>query len=190
MSQDFRDDTASSVGPENWYYACDHWPNICQYVHAWKGCSDLHCVDLFSVSQQITKAFRRQCYRSVSWDIKLDPTHDISTESGWYGVLELCLRLFLGFGTVYCSLVYLIGNSWIVLVSMLFRIILHSWASLQHILLTSVNLFKTHQGCSRHGRDASTVQCVFQLQSFESGAFPCPSPMNPNKLILEYFKCI
>ena len=141
MSQDFRDDTASSVGPENWYYACDHWPNICQYVHAWKGCSDLHCVDLFSVSQQITKAFRRQCYRSVSWDIKLDPTHDISTESGWYGVLELCLRLFLGFGTVYCSLVYLIGNSWIVLVSMLFRIILHSWASLQHILLTSC------QGC-------------------------------------------
>lgn len=96
---DLREDTTASVGPDQWFVASDHsnWLEAVQYVDVWQGCCDLHCVDVFSASEAIAKAFKRRHYKALSWDIKLSTAMDIVTRSGWYDLLQLCLRL-LPFG--------------------------------------------------------------------------------------------
>ena len=85
------------MGPDQWFRASDHynWLEAVQYVDGWQGCCDLHCVDVFSASEAIAKAFKRRHYKALSWDIKLSTAMDIVTRSGWYDLLQLCLRLQL-----------------------------------------------------------------------------------------------
>lgn len=90
---DLRDDTTTSVDPDHWYRAADHWEEILEFAQSFQGPCDLHCVDVFSASQAIAKAFKRRFYRACSWDIKLSTHMDIVTESGCYDLLGLCLRL-------------------------------------------------------------------------------------------------
>ena len=96
VGQDLRDDTTTSVDPDHWYRAADHWEEILDFAQSFQGPCDLHCVDVFSASQAIAKAFKRRFYRACSWDIKLSTHMDIVTESGCYDLLGLCLRLNLG----------------------------------------------------------------------------------------------
>ena len=85
------------MGADQWFVASDHsnWLEAVQYVDGWQGCCDLHCVDVFSASEAIAKAFKRRHYKALSWDIKLSTAMDIVTRSGWYDLLQLCLRLQL-----------------------------------------------------------------------------------------------
>ena len=96
VGQDLRDDTTTSVDPDHWYRAANHWEEILGFVQSFQGPCDLHCVDVFSASRAIAKAFKKRFYRACSWDIKLSTHMDIVTESGCYDLLGLCLRLNLG----------------------------------------------------------------------------------------------
>lgn len=91
--EDLKDDTTSAVGPADWFYAKAHMGEIQQFVRAWQGPSDLHAVDVFGSSRSIEKAFTRRFYRARSWDINFDARSDIVTRSGFYDLLQLCLRL-------------------------------------------------------------------------------------------------
>lgn len=93
FAKDIRADTTTTVSSDNWYQATANWPAIAAYVDSWSGCSDLHALDVFGVSGSISKAWRRRHYRALSWDIKLSPEMDIMTENGFFGLLDLCLRL-------------------------------------------------------------------------------------------------
>lgn len=95
LNKDPSDDTTASVGPDAWFYAPDHLLEIQQFVDSWRGCPDLHAVDVFGASKSITRAFKRKLYKAEAWDIAIDRRDDIVTESGFYGLLHLCLRLFL-----------------------------------------------------------------------------------------------
>ena len=55
---------------------------------------DLHCLDLFSVSQNINKAFLKYEYKAEAYDIKLrGPEHDITPYMGFMNLLVLACRV-------------------------------------------------------------------------------------------------
>lgn len=93
---DIQQDTTSSADPSQWYVAESHWTDICRYIDCWQGPSDLHVVDVFGASRAISKTFARRHYRAAAWDIKLSGEMDATTESGWYSLLDLCLRMLPG----------------------------------------------------------------------------------------------
>ena len=97
---DIEQDTTSSVEPSQWFLAQDHWLSIRSYVQKWQGPSDLHVVDVFGASQSIAKAWTRRMYRAASFDIKINESMDVTTESGWYSLLNLCLRMLLNVNIV------------------------------------------------------------------------------------------
>ena len=94
---DIQQDTTSSVDPSQWFLAESHWTDICRYIDCWQGPSDLHVVDVFGASRAISKTFARRHYRAAAWDIKLSCDMDATTESGWYSLLNLRLRMLLDY---------------------------------------------------------------------------------------------
>ena len=93
---DIREDTTASVPASQWFYAQEHWSEIAWFVDHWRGPRDLHLLDCFGASQKMAKAWKRRGFKASAYDIKLSTdTMDIVTESGFYNLLLLCLRLFL-----------------------------------------------------------------------------------------------
>ena len=54
------------------------------------------CLDLFGVSQNVATAWRDAGYSAVSYDIKLDPLHDITTEAGVKYLAQLGMSFLAG----------------------------------------------------------------------------------------------
>ena len=100
MPQDLQDDTTATIPSSQWFDAAAHFEVICHYVDHWQGPQDLHAVDVFSCSKSIMKAFRSRFYRAESYDVKTSVEMDVVKESGWYYLLDLCLRLSLGLGVM------------------------------------------------------------------------------------------
>ena len=89
-------DTTSAVAPAQWYCATNHWEEIMHFVNNWHGAMDLHGVDCFSASKKMTNCFQRRGFRCQPYDIQLSMEDDAASESGWWKMLILFLRVLLG----------------------------------------------------------------------------------------------
>ena len=49
----------------------------------------LDCLDLFGASQSVSKMWRKHGFESVSYDIKLNAAHDITSRSGFLELIKL-----------------------------------------------------------------------------------------------------
>lgn len=86
-------DTASSVPWGQTFHAAKVVHDLEKYVDGWKGCQDLHALDLFGRSGRISTMWNGQGFRALAWDLALDSCMDITSRSGFGHLLECGLRL-------------------------------------------------------------------------------------------------
>ena len=76
------------------YDAALHLHEIKQYVDEFRGMRNLDCFDMFSGCGRFAKESRRQGLLAEEYDMKTyGPSHDITTESGFFVALQFVLRL-------------------------------------------------------------------------------------------------
>ena len=86
-------DTASSIPWGQTFRAATAVHSLEKYVYEWKGCQDLHALDLFGRSGRIATMWNGQGFRSLAWDLALGSCMDITSRSGFGHLLECGLRL-------------------------------------------------------------------------------------------------
>lgn len=85
---------ASTTQPEHlWYRAADDWEYLSSYCFRFDGPRYLDCVDIYSVSQKFAKTFAKAGFSSVSYDIKSNPFHDVTSKVGFLSLLNFGLAL-------------------------------------------------------------------------------------------------
>lgn len=110
------DDTTTFTDETSWFDASDtaNKQHIELYVSQWEGTRDMHILDLFGASASVRKAWEDRGWKGESYDIKLNPKHDITSASGFYVLLDMALRL-LPFGLIMagppCSLFVFLSSS-------------------------------------------------------------------------------
>ena len=86
-------DTSTAVPRKLWYDAAADKEFWVQYVRDFQTCGDLHCLDVFSGKAAISTAFKRAGFRSCTFEIKDDRSHDCVSKDGFATLLHLSLRL-------------------------------------------------------------------------------------------------
>lgn len=86
-------DTTCSVSEDEWYHAADHFEDAMDFAQTWSGQREYHGLDLFGFSEGLSRQLRRAGRRSLSYDIKLNEAHDLSSKSGFYILLGMGLML-------------------------------------------------------------------------------------------------
>eukprot|EP00435_Cladocopium_sp_Y103_P008067 s2243_g2.t1 len=92
-------DASTTVDEADWFFAPSQWVSVYSFCKSWKGERQYHCLDTFSVSQKFAKIFQANGFQAASFDIKSDPSEDITTRSGFLKLLDL------GMGFLSCTCV-------------------------------------------------------------------------------------
>ena len=91
------EDAAATLQEREWFQASLHLEELNQFCSLWCQPRWLHCLDLFSRSQRIAKAWQRHGYDSVSYDVATCEEDDILSRTGFLQSLGFGLVVFLAF---------------------------------------------------------------------------------------------
>lgn len=89
-----------------WYRPEDHLAEVEEYVTYLRRTvtPTWSVLDLFGASRRVAKAWSREGYSSVSFDIKLSQTHDLCTQVGFFQLLKYGMES-LGWNVLKCHFV-------------------------------------------------------------------------------------
>lgn len=95
-------DASTTVDEKLWFSASKNWGAVSDFCRKWNGVRQYHCLDTFSASKRIAHTFEQHNFCAVSYDIKGNALHDITSRGGFMELLDLGLR-FLDSGVMYCK---------------------------------------------------------------------------------------
>ena len=80
-----------------WFRAEDHFDDLVNFAKDFSNTAyrTLSVLDLFGASKRVSQTWQRAGYRGMSFDIKLDPTHDICSREGLFLLLRCGLRFLV-----------------------------------------------------------------------------------------------
>jgi len=85
-----------SVPDKRWFRAEDHVGTLRDFmssVASMDFCEEIHCLDLFGASGRIAGTFVQAGYKALGFDIKINPLHDITQESGLKELIRVGMQL-------------------------------------------------------------------------------------------------
>lgn len=99
------EDTTSSVQDERQWFKAEDYVRylevLAEYI-ARDSAPYFQCIDLFGASGKVRKSWQSKGYRAVSYDIKLNKDHDVTTFEGCVLLFTYLLKLTVG-GMVVCG---------------------------------------------------------------------------------------
>lgn len=80
-----------------WFHAEDHVPELLKWMKETAGSLPqyLDCIDLFGASERMSRTFGDAGFEAISYDIKIDRSHDLTSFNGFKTFLIMALQ-FLG----------------------------------------------------------------------------------------------
>ena len=78
-----------------WFRAEDHFDDLINFAKDFSNTAyrTLSVLDLFGASQRVSETWQRAGYMGMSFDIKIDPKHDICSRDGFVLLLRSALGL-------------------------------------------------------------------------------------------------
>lgn len=95
-------DTTCSLSEDQWFRAEDHTASLTRYMQRLQVTQTNACLDLLGASQHVADAFTSQGYPAVSFDIALNPAHDVCSEDGFKALCSLGMQMIEG-GLCVCA---------------------------------------------------------------------------------------
>lgn len=90
-----KDDTCCVTQEHEWFRAEDHFDDLINFAKDFSNTAyrTLSVLDLFGASQRVSETWQRAGYMGMSFDIKIDPKHDICSRDGFVLLLRSALGL-------------------------------------------------------------------------------------------------
>ncbi len=90
------EDVLCSVREAQWFHAAQHWDDLNAYISRQDSAGivrDLSCLDMFSASRRIERAFQSAGKTATAVDIQLSRALDITSRGGFYALLDHVLHI-------------------------------------------------------------------------------------------------